>query len=128
MVAWLLLVLALFAVPLQAFTRPLALLKQRTPFEAAAQATRFHRLAERKLLESNVFVDSAESYSDDMRADPSKHYEAARQLSVFLLNRSALIPIMAAAILPLAAVGATKLPYKEVVTVVKSFCSCRYAC
>ncbi|MGM3062966.1 hypothetical protein ACS2UW_27080, partial [Bacillus cereus group sp. BC318] len=52
-------------------------------------------------------------------ADPSKHYEAARKLSVFLLNRSALVPLGAAALLPLAAAGMTKLPYKELFSIVK---------
>lgn len=120
MAAWLIIVLGLFALPLLAFTPPLSALKARTLAASGAQATRALRLAERKLLGVNVAAPEAEEGQDPLEvADPSKHYEAARKLSVFLLNRSALVPLGAAALLPLAAAGMTKLPYKELFSIVK---------
>ncbi|QIG48104.1 hypothetical protein G5V57_10430 [Nordella sp. HKS 07] len=120
MAAWLIIVLGLFALPLLVFTPPLSALKARTLAASGAQATRALRLAERKLLGVNVAVPEAEDgKAPEEIADPSKHYEAARKLSVFLLSRSALVPLGAAALLPLAAAGATLLPYKELLSVVK---------
>ena len=51
--------------------------------------------------------------------DPSKVFATARKLSVFLFSRSALLPISAAALLPLVAAGATQLPIKELFKVMK---------
>lgn len=120
MAAWLIIVLALFAIPLLAFAMPLSALKMETFAISGAQATRAMRQAERKLLGANVAVsDAVEAKDQPDIADPSKHYEAARKLSVFLLNRSALVPLGAAALLPLVAAGMTKLPYKELFAIVK---------
>ena len=46
-------------------------------------------------------------------------YAAARKLSIFLMSRSAVAPLAAAALVPFAIAGATKLPYKEVFALVK---------
>lgn len=120
MAGWLAIVLALFAVPLFVFTAPLAALKARTLALAGARATTALRQSERKLLGANATAPEAEDGLDTPEAaDPSKHYELARKLSVFLLNREALVPLGAAALLPLAAAGATKLPYKEIFAIVK---------
>lgn len=120
MAAWLIIVLGLFAIPLLAFTPPLSALKARTLAASGSQATRAMRLAERKLLGINVAAPEAEEGQDPQEvADPSKHFEATDKLSVFLLNRSALVPLGAAALLPLAAAGMTKLPYKDLFSIVK---------
>lgn len=120
MAAWLFIVLALFAIPLLAFSMPLSALKQNALAVSGAQATRALRQAERKLLGANVAPSGADEAKDlEDVADPSKHFEAARKLSIFLLNRSALVPLGAAALLPLAAAGMTKLPYKELFAIVK---------
>ncbi len=52
-------------------------------------------------------------------ADPSKVLVSVRKLSVFLLNREGLLPVSAAALLPLVAAGATQLPFKEILKVLK---------
>jgi hypothetical protein len=117
---WLAIVLALFAYPLSAFTAPLIDLKARTLLAAGAQATRFQRLAERKLLGANVVAaDATEAESQADAVDASKHYEAAKKLKIVLLNRSALAPIAAAALLPLFLAGITELPYKELWGILK---------
>ena len=50
---------------------------------------------------------------------PSSQFAASPKLSVFLMNRSAIAPLAGAALVPFAIAGATKLPYKEVFSLVK---------
>ena len=45
--------------------------------------------------------------------DPSKLHATAKKLSTFLISRSAIVPVAAAALLPLVAAGATQLPFRE---------------
>lgn len=118
---WLVVVLALFAYPLSAFSKPLAQLKEKSLLMLGTQATRYQRLNERKILGTNVVAESADEaqqQADDI-ADPTKQFETTRKLSAMLLNRSAIVPVAAAALLPIAAAGATILPYKEVFSVLK---------
>lgn len=118
---WLVVVIALFAYPLSAFSKPLAELKERSLLMLGTQATRYQRLNERKVLGTNVVAanaDEVQQQADDI-ADPSKQFETTRKLSAMLLNRSAIVPVAAAALLPIAAAGVTILPYKEVFSVLK---------
>ncbi|KOF21468.1 membrane protein [Ensifer adhaerens] len=118
---WLVIVIALFAYPLSAFSKPLAELKERSLLMLGSQATRYQRLNERKIIGTNVAAasaDEAQQQADDT-ADPTKQYETTRKLSAILLSRTAIVPVAAAALLPIAAAGATILPYKEVFSVLK---------
>jgi len=118
---WLAIVFGLLAFPLTTFSKPLARLKKDTLSAAGAQATQFHRASERKTLGRNISApDAAEAEKQADVADPSKQFDATRKLSVWLFNRSALVPVAAAAILPLAAAGATRLPYKDIMNIVKN--------
>ena len=122
MVGWLVIVLAFFAFPLMAFARPLAELKRDTLLQAAAQATRFWRQSERKTLGKNTVADDeGEEIGDPPPEipDPAKYFDAAAKLSAMPLDHKAAIPIALAALLPVAAVGAANLPFKEVVEVLK---------
>jgi hypothetical protein len=120
MAGWLVIVFAFFAFPLVAFAKPLAELKEKTLLLYSSQATQFQRLAERKLIGANILApDAAEAEEQKDVGDPAKQYDAARKLSIFLVNRSALVPLAAAALLPLVAAGATELPYKEIVSIAK---------
>jgi hypothetical protein len=117
---WLIIVLALFAIPLLAFRKPLAHLKEETLLVAAAQATRFQRMTEKKLLGRNISApENAEAAGDAEVPDPTKLFEATNKLTVLVFSRTALIPVGAAALLPLAAAGIAKLPVKELLTIVK---------
>ena len=60
MAGWLVVVLAVFAYPLYAFSRPLADLKAATLLALSAQATRYQRLAERQVLGRNVVANNDE--------------------------------------------------------------------
>jgi hypothetical protein len=118
--AWLAIVLVFFGFPLIAFTRPLGELKRKALEDLGAQATVFHRQAERALLGHNLIAnDPAEATPVPPIADPSGQYAISRKFSIFLLSRTSLIPIAAAALVPFAIAGATKLPYKEVFALVK---------
>ena len=118
--AWLLIVLSLFAWPLLAFRKPLTDLKERTLLACSAQATRHHRAAERDLLGKNISAaEDAEPVAASEIPDPSKSFVTVRKLSVFLVSRTALVPVSAVALLPLVAAGATQLPVKELFKIVK---------
>jgi len=54
--------------------------------------------------------------------DPSKLYAAARKLSTFLTARAAIVPLAAAAFLPLVAAGATQLPVRELLKIARGCC------
>jgi len=117
---WLLIVLMIFTLPLLSFHKPLTELKRRTYLAYSALATRHQRVAERELLGRNISVsEDAEPHAGNEITDPSKMFATTQKLSVFLVNRSALLPISAAALIPLVAAGASQLPIKEIVKVMK---------
>ena len=63
--------------------------------------------------------DAETAASSDI-PDPTKFYAATTKLSTFLISRSAIVPVAAAALLPLVAAGATQLPVRELLKVAKS--------
>lgn len=117
---WLALVLIVFLLPLLAFTPPLSRLKMQTLRTTGPRATHFHRAAERRLLGHNVLADDDLALDADERtADPSAEFVAAKKLSVTLFSGAALMPVVVCALLPFAAAGADKLPFKEVLNIAK---------
>ena len=120
MAAWLVVVMILFGAPLLAFTKPLRQLKEATLLTASSVATRRERAAERELLGSNMSAASdAEATASGDVPDPSKLYAAARKLSTSLFSRAAIVPVAAAALLPLVAAGATRLPFRELLKIAR---------
>lgn len=120
MAGWLVMVLAVFAYPLFAFSKPLADLKAATLLELSAQATRYQRLAERQVLGRNVVANNDEETATQREiVDPSKQHEAAKKLSTMLVSRKAALPVAFAALLPFAIEGATRLPFKDIVSILK---------
>jgi len=120
MSAWLLVVLAFFAYPLSAFSKPLTQLKDKTLLTLSARATTQQRAAERKSIGANVVAPDANEAEQAIEpVDLTKQYEQTRKLSSMLVNRNTLLPVAAAALLPFAIAGASKLPYKEVFSVFK---------
>jgi hypothetical protein len=118
--AWLVIVIILFGAPLLAFTRPLRQLKEATILAASSVATRHERAAERELLGGNMSAaDDAEASAADDIPDTAKLYTAASKLSTFLISRAAIVPVAAAALLPLVAAGATRLPIRELLTIAR---------
>ena len=117
--AWLAIVFAFFAFPLLAFSKPLAELKDHSAEVLGAQATRYHRAAERALIGRNLAANDSVEAAAPAVPDPSAQFVASRKLSIFLMSRAAVAPLAAAALVPFAIAGATKLPYKEVFALVK---------
>ncbi len=114
MAGWLVVVIVVFGAPLLAFTKPLRKLKEETILAASTVATRHQRAVERKLLGSNMSAASdADATPADEIPDTAKLYAAAKKLSTYLISRAAIVPVAAAALLPLVAAGATQLPIKE---------------
>ncbi len=116
---WLAIVFAFFAFPLLAFSKPLAELKEKSAQVLGAQATRYHRAAERALIGRNLAANDAAETAAPPAPDTSAQYAASRKLSIFLMSRSAIAPLAGAALVPFAIAGATRLPYKEVFALVK---------
>ena len=110
----------LFAVPLLAFSGPLRRLKEATLLTAGSVATLHERAVERELLGRNMGAGSdAETAASSDIPDPTKFYATTTKLSTFLISRSAIVPVAAAALLPLVAAGATQLPVRELLKVAK---------
>jgi hypothetical protein len=120
MTLWLAIILALFAVPLSAFSRPLHKLKEETQLACSSAATRWHRANEREVLGRNIVAcaDAAEVDKGQLQ-NPSAIYADVGRLSTVLLKRSAVVPVGLAALLPLALAGATVLPYREVLAIAR---------
>jgi hypothetical protein len=117
---WLAIVFAFFAFPLLAFSKPLAELKEKSLQILGAEATRFHRKTERAAIGRNILADDhAEADPDQPVADPSIQHPIAKKLTLLLMSAPAIAPLRAAALVPFAIAGATKLPYKEVFALVK---------
>lgn len=120
MAAWLLIVLVFFAYPLSAFSKPLTQMKDRTLLTLSARATIQQRASERKAIGKNVVApDAKEAEQPIDPVDLTKQYEQTRKLSSMLVNRKTLLPVAAAALIPFAIAGASRLPYKEVFSVLK---------
>ena len=120
MCAWLVVVMILFGAPLLAFSGPLRRLKEATLLVAGAVATRHERAAERELLGRNMSAGSdVEAAASSDIPDPAKFYATTTKLSTFLISRSAIVPVAAAALLPLVAAGATQLPVRELLKIAK---------
>ena len=76
---WLAIVFAFFAFPLLAFSKPLSELKEKSAQVLGAQATRYHRAAERALIGRNLAADDAAESAIAAVPDPSAQYARLAQ-------------------------------------------------
>lgn len=114
MAAWLITVLLLFGLPLLSFRWPLSRLKQQALLAASAASTRHFRAAERASLGGNLAAaKDADTTAVGDIPNPTATYTAAKKLRTITFSREALLPVAAAAILPLVAAGSTRLPFAE---------------
>jgi len=119
MTAWLVVVLAVFMMPLLSFRRPLSRLKATTLKEADILSTRFQRASERKVFDRNLFGPPDEAI-DSEAPDPSAIRKAATSLRTVPFSRQAVLPLSVAALAPLLIAGATQLPLKDLLKTAKS--------
>ena len=115
---WVVVIVLLFAFPLGAFSGPLKRLKLETLHAMGAASTRQEREHERKLLGTNVAAPG-EAEEQLPGGDPSKAYAQVRKLGTLPVTKAALLPLGIAAVLPLLAVGATQLPFRELLKAAK---------
>jgi hypothetical protein len=120
MVAWLITIHVLISLPLFAFSNSLSELKRKTLERCGVQATRYQRAAERKVLGQNTWAASdADNAQVDEIPDPSALFIAAKKIPTFLFSRATLLPVSAAALVPLVAAGATYVPFKTLLGILK---------
>ncbi len=119
MTAWLAVVLICFSLPLLVFCGPLTELRDRTLTRADRLATRIERAKERGVFGDNILVPG-DSDEGDAPPDPTAFRKAAKSLSTMPVSRRALLPLGAAALVPLLIAGATLLPLKELLKAAKS--------
>ncbi|XDA97013.1 hypothetical protein AB1M95_12875 [Sulfitobacter sp. LCG007] len=112
---WVAFTAGFFAISLTAFRTPLADLKRRTRFAAAASATRRLRAQEREVFGRNFAAPDAREASADV-PDAAKLDEAARKMRTIPFSRAAILPLTASALLPLLVAGATQLPLKDLLS------------
>ncbi|MQY45027.1 hypothetical protein GAO09_02925 [Rhizobiales bacterium RZME27] len=117
--AWLLIVLVFFAAGLLAFSQPIRAVKEASLQKISAQATIFQRSSERHALGENVAANDPSEKEDLAGPDMTKQYEQVGKVSSLLVDRSMLLPLAAAALLPFSVAGATHIPAKEVLSVFK---------
>jgi hypothetical protein len=120
MITWVLITNGLLALPALFFTKPLENLKQRTLEVAQAQATRHQIVKEHDVFEVSICDATDDEINQAASlADPSVIFNAARNLTTVLIQRSSLLPISAAAVLPVFAAGATQLPLKDLFQILR---------
>lgn len=118
--AWLAFVIALFALPLGVFVGPLSRLRAATLAAASVLATRRERALERDQYGRNVVATTDQDRTKASELpDPAKSYAAASKLKSLPVTKTALLPVGAAALLPLVAVGATQLPFRELLKIAR---------
>jgi len=120
MVAWVIITNGLLALPALFFTKPLGELKQQTLDVSQAQATRRQLAEEHSVLGMSISDATQEEISQGASlTDPGIIFKAARDLSTVLIQRASLLPISAAAVLPVFAAGATQLPLKDLFQILR---------
>ena len=114
---WLVVVAIFFMSPLMGPVLQIIRLKSETVALTLGPMQEFERAAERKALGSNTFAD--EAVPETIPVDARPIYQAAVKCSTVLLNKGNVVPILAGALLPIAAVGLTVFPYAELGPVLK---------
>lgn len=114
---WLIVVAMFFALPLIGPMMQIARLKSETIALTLAPMQGFERATERKAIGRNAFAD--ETPSVEIPSDARSIYQAANKCSILLLNKGNVGPILAGALLPIAALGLTVFPYNELGPILK---------
>lgn len=120
MIAWVVIVIAIFVVPLLAFSAPLSAFKRAATFQYARLASRADRALEAgwaggaKHNGTDELPAGTTSESTAMPKDLAMAYAAARALRTLPLSKEALAPLILAAVLPMLAAAATQVPVTDI--------------
>ena len=120
MTGWFAVIVILFSLPLAALAGPLHRLKDRTLLDASAQATRYQRAVEHDLFGKNHAgpPDPAQASSADI-PDPGKFWATATKMQTFPIQKSVLLPLGIAALLPMLLAGLTQMPFKDLLKIAR---------
>lgn len=114
MAGWLVLMIGLFLSPLVAFMGPLGRFKKHAVLEYSALASRANRATEQRWVgRAADETDAAEAPAS--RGDLAAGYEAARKMSTLPWSKESILPLAGAVLGPMIAVGATQLPFAELI-------------
>lgn len=108
-----------FVLPLLAFTPVLIALKRRGLTRYGALISRHHQAFERKWCDGAPDEELLGSPDASSLADLSASYEAIKSIKPLPLSKESLLPLLVAAVLPMAAVAATQAPVKQVLGALK---------
>jgi hypothetical protein len=114
-VAWLVLTIVCFAMPLTAFVPPLSRLKKQALLDYGALSSRHNRAFERRWLHSAENDEDLLGAADiSSLADLATGFEAVRRMSPLPLSKESVLPLAIAVLVPMLGVAATQLPIREV--------------
>jgi len=121
MSAWLAIVLVVFLAPLTSFVVPLGRLRETALREADMIDTRTRRENEREVLGKNLMgpPDEPLESEDEAPGDTAAIRKSADALRLRPFSREAVIPLSAAALIPLLIAGTSVLPLKELLNIAK---------
>ncbi|MFB2564172.1 hypothetical protein [Rhizobium sp. IMFF44] len=115
---WLTVVTLYYALPLVGLAIRITQLKKKAILAAMIRATNYERWNERAILGANMCNDEKDEQFIEVH-DARPIWVASTQMSSFLINRGNLWPLLLPALLPLAATGASFLPYSQLGSMVK---------
>lgn len=117
MIAWIVVVVAIFVIPLLAFSAPLSAFKRAATARYAALASRADRALEAGWAGEAERPDEATAAGvagDATPKDLAAAYAAARSLRTVPLSKEAIAPVILAAVLPMLAAAATQAPIADI--------------
>ncbi|MBY3075206.1 hypothetical protein HFO71_33520 [Rhizobium laguerreae] len=117
-VAWLIVVIIYYCVPLLGAALQVLSLKRKAVLHSLTKVTDFERSSERAILGENALPDEAEPEARELH-DVKPIYLASMKTSALLINKGNVLPVLVPALLPMLVVGASYLPYSQLGPIVK---------
>lgn len=120
MIAWVVVIVLLFALPLTVFGRPLKAAKRRALLDYSAFASR-HNLAfeQRWIRNPDDDADPLGAPEISSLADLNAGYEAVRTMRTAPISKQAILPVVVAALVPMVAAAATQVPLRDLLNMLK---------
>jgi hypothetical protein len=123
MIAFVVLSVVLFVLPLAAFAGPLKRAKKQALLDYGALVGRHGRLVHERWIQGKPVGDEALLAAPELGpvADTAAVYDAVKSMRTFLVGKATVVPLVAAAVAPMLAVLALQVPIKDLVlTLVKA--------
>jgi hypothetical protein len=123
MIAFVVLSVVLFLLPLAAFAGPLKRAKKQALLDYGALVGRHGRLVHERWIQGKPVGDEGLLAAPELGpvADTAAVYDAVKSMRTFLVGKATIVPLVAAAVAPMLAVLALQVPVKDLVlTLVKA--------